>query len=81
MPRFSRARGDGAGPRAYFINPKPRNFTDPAWQASVTDEHIRKIILEGGVSVGKSPLMPANPSLKDKPEVLDALLKKIRGFQ
>jgi mono/diheme cytochrome c family protein len=22
------ARGDGAGPRAYFINPKPRNFVE-----------------------------------------------------
>lgn len=26
-------RGDGKGPRAYFINPKPRNFLDPAAQA------------------------------------------------
>lgn len=24
------ALGDGQGPRAYFINPKPRNFVDPA---------------------------------------------------
>lgn len=27
------AAGDGKGPRAYFINPKPRNFHDPAAQA------------------------------------------------
>ncbi|MBI5897942.1 MAG: c-type cytochrome [Rhodocyclales bacterium] len=25
------AKGDGKGPRAYFINPKPRNFLDPAF--------------------------------------------------
>jgi mono/diheme cytochrome c family protein len=25
------AKGDGKGPRAYFINPKPRVFTDPAF--------------------------------------------------
>lgn len=28
------AKGDGQGPRAYFINPKPRIFTDPAFQRS-----------------------------------------------
>lgn len=26
-------KGDGKGPRAYFINPKPRIFTDPDFQA------------------------------------------------
>lgn len=25
------AKGDGKGPRAYFINPKPRNFIDPSF--------------------------------------------------
>jgi mono/diheme cytochrome c family protein len=28
------AKGDGKGPRAYFINPKPRNFLDPAFTSS-----------------------------------------------
>lgn len=28
------AKGDGKGPRAYFINPKPRVFTDPAFTAA-----------------------------------------------
>ena len=28
------AKGDGKGPRAYFINPKPRIFTDPAFTSS-----------------------------------------------
>lgn len=28
------AKGDGKGPRAYFINPKPRNFLDPAFTTS-----------------------------------------------
>ncbi len=27
------AKGDGKGPRAYFINPKPRVFTDPTFTA------------------------------------------------
>jgi len=28
------AKGDGKGPRAYFINPKPRNFLDPVFASA-----------------------------------------------
>lgn len=72
--------GVGDGPAAATLDPKPRNYTDKAWQASVTDEQIKQTILLGGAGVGKSPLMPAQPQLKDKPEVLDALVKHIRSF-
>jgi mono/diheme cytochrome c family protein len=72
--------GAGDGPAAANLTPKPRNYTDPAWQASVTDDQIRKTILEGGQAVGKSPMMPGQPQLKDQPEVLDNLVKIIRGF-
>jgi cytochrome c553 len=72
--------GTGRGPASENLNPKPRNYTDPAWQASVTDEDIRKTILLGGQATGKSASMPGNPDLKDKPEVLDELVKIIRGF-
>ncbi len=72
--------GAGDGPAAVNLTPKPRNYTDPAWQASVTDDQIRKTILEGGQGVGKSPMMPGQPQLKDQPEVLDNLVKIIRGF-
>jgi cytochrome c553 len=74
------ADGTGTGPAAASLNPKPRNYTDPAWQASVTDEQIKQIILKGGTGVGKSPLMPAQPQLENTPEVLDGLVKIIRGF-
>jgi cytochrome c553 len=73
--------GTGRGPQAENLNPKPRNYTDAAWQASVTDEDLRKTILLGGQAVGKSASMPGNPDLKDKPEVLDELVKIIRGFK
>ena len=72
--------GTGNGPAAANLNPKPRNYTDPAWQASVTDDDIRKTILLGGQGVGKSPMMPGQPQLKETPEVLDELVKIIRGF-
>jgi cytochrome c553 len=74
------ADGSGNGPAAESLNPKPRNYTDPAWQASVTDDDIKKIILEGGQAVGKSPMMPAQSQLKDKPEVVNELVAIIRGF-
>src|SRR6476661_8865089 len=44
--------GMGNGPGAAALNPKPRNYTDKTWQASVTDDQIKKIILEGGAAVG-----------------------------
>jgi mono/diheme cytochrome c family protein len=69
--------GDGSGAAA--LNPKPRNYTDVAWQKSVTDEQIKKTILYGGAAVGKSPSMPANPDLDGKPE-LDGLVAKVRSF-
>lgn len=71
--------GHGDGPGAAALNPKPRNYTDLAWQHSVKDEDIKKTILYGGAAVGKSPNMPANPDLEGKPE-LDALLAIVRGF-
>ncbi|HEY8075898.1 MAG TPA: hypothetical protein VIF62_17345, partial [Labilithrix sp.] len=70
----------GDGPAAKGLSPQPRNFHDDAWQASVTTEHITKIIRLGGQSVGKSPTMPANPDLVDKGAVVAALTGKIRGF-
>ncbi|MEO7091972.1 MAG: c-type cytochrome [Polyangiales bacterium] len=72
--------GMGDGPAAASLNPKPRNYTDAAWQASVTDDDIKKIILEGGQAVGKSGMMPAQVQLKGKPEIVDGLVKIIRGF-
>lgn len=75
------AEGKGDGPGAAAMDPKPRDYTDGEWQASVTDEELKKVILGGGMAVGKSPLMPGNPDLKDKPELVDALVKKVRGFQ
>jgi mono/diheme cytochrome c family protein len=74
------ADGTGNGPAAASLNPKPRNYTDPAWQASITDDQIKDIILKGGAGVGKSPAMPGQPQLQDHPEVLDGLIKIIRGF-
>jgi len=73
--------GHGDGPGAAALDPKPRTFVDAAWQDSVTDEQIQKTIVFGGAAVGKSPMMPAQPQLKGKTEVLQALTKIVRGFR
>ena len=74
------ADGRGDGPGAAGLDPKPRNYHDAAWQASVSDEHLAEIIVEGGTSVGRSPLMPPNPDLEAKPEVVAALVAHIRSL-
>jgi cytochrome c5 len=74
------ASGHGDGPNGASLNPKPRDYTDKAWQKSVTDAELRKAILEGGAAVGKSAAMPPNPTLRDKPEVVDALVKLVRSY-
>jgi hypothetical protein len=73
--------GAGDGPGAAALNPKPRAFGDATWQASVTDDQIKKTIVEGGAAVGKSPAMSANPELADKPDELTALVKIVRDFK
>jgi mono/diheme cytochrome c family protein len=73
--------GKGDGPASAALNPKPRNYTDAKWQDSVTDEHIEKTIVNGGASVGLSPLMVPNPDLAGKPETVKELRKIIRGFK
>lgn len=71
-------KGDGAGSAA--LEPKPRDLTSAEWQASVTDEHLTKIIVYGGSAVGKAATMPANPDLEAKPAVVAELVKYIRAL-
>jgi cytochrome c553 len=72
--------GKGDGPAAANLNPKPRDYSSGEWQQSVTDEEIATIIVKGGQGVGKSPLMPPQPQLTNKPEVVDEMVKLIRAF-
>mgnify|MGYP001570579702 CR=1 FL=1 len=72
--------GIGDGPAGAVLNPKPRNYTDKTWQSLVEDDYLAEVIVGGGVSKNLSPLMPPNPDLADKPEVVRGLVKIIRGF-
>jgi mono/diheme cytochrome c family protein len=72
--------GKGDGAAAAALSPKPRDLTDAVWQKTLADDYVEKIIVQGGAGVGKSPLMPPNPDLADKPEVVKGLLVLVRGF-
>ena len=73
-------QGEGNGPASAGLTPRPRNLTDKAWQGSVTDEHIEKIIQYGGAAVGKSAAMPPNPDLASKAATVAALREHVRSL-
>ena len=60
-------RGDGAGPRAYFINPKPRNFIEPASRA-----RFNRLVLYAAVSEGRNGSeMPAWKQVATPQQIAD----------
>jgi mono/diheme cytochrome c family protein len=58
--------GKAATPTAQALNPKPRDHTDGAYMNQLSDEHLAKVIKNGGPAVGKSPIMPAHTDLNDQ---------------
>jgi mono/diheme cytochrome c family protein len=59
-------KGEGDGPVSAGLNPKPAKHSDAAYMDALSDEHIFKVIKEGGPAVGKSPLMaPWGGTLSD----------------
>ncbi len=61
------ARGDGAGPRAYFINPKPRNFIEDASRT-----RLNRVALYAAVSAGKlGTEMPAWSTVATPQQIAD----------
>lgn len=74
------ATGHGDGPMSAQLTPRPRDYSDKAWQATVTDAQLGAIILKGGAAFGKSAMMAPRPELDGKPEVLAALVAMVRSF-
>jgi mono/diheme cytochrome c family protein len=52
-------RGDGDGPGAAALDPKPAKHSDSAYMDALSDDHLLRVIQQGGPAVGRSPLMPA----------------------
>ena len=58
--------GKANTPTAQALNPKPRDHTDGAYMNQLSNEHLSKVIKQGGTAVGKSPIMPPHADLNDQ---------------
>lgn len=70
------AKGDGQGPRAYFINPVPRDFTDPAVRATFN----RPVIYEAVAKGRTGSEMPAWSKVLSEQEIADVSEFVFRRF-
>lgn len=59
--------GDGRGPRAYFINPKPRNFLHTASRAALNRPALYQAVAKGKIGTE----MPAWDKVLDPQEIAD----------
>ncbi len=74
------AQGQGNGPVAASLNPKPANFTSAAFWQGKADAELVKAIRQGGASVNRSASMPAWGSVIDADQATQmvAWLKTLR---
>ena len=72
--------GRGDGPSGRALRQRPRDFHDPAWQASRDDAWLRRVIVEGGGAHGLSADMAANADLAGRPAMVTELVRVVRGF-
>lgn len=60
------ADGKAQTPTAKALKPSPRDHTDGAYMNALSNEHLAKVIKEGGTAVGKSPIMPPQTDLNEQ---------------
>ena len=72
--------GQGNGPGAAALHPKPANFTSAAFWLGKTDAELTKAITQGGASVGRSGAMPAWGSVYN-PAQVQALLAYLKTLK
>ncbi len=72
--------GDGMGAAGLALDPRPADFTDPAFWETRDDERVKTAIRDGGVAVGASALMAPWGALYDDAQ-LDALVEYVRSFE
>ena len=70
--------GNGDGPNVTKDFPvSPRNFTDAGEMNKLSDADLKNVVLDGGPSVSKSPMMPPWGKTLTADEV-DGLVKYLR---
>lgn len=65
--------GRGDGPVGRALNPRPADHTSTARMGQLSDEHVIKVIREGGASVGKSPMMAPWGGILSEQDIRDVL--------
>jgi len=70
------SKGDGKGPRAYFINPKPRNFIDPKFRLAFNRPAIYTAVHDGRLGAE----MPAWSKVLNEQEMTDVSEFVFRRF-
>lgn len=71
--------GKGDGPAGAALNPKPRNFSDKAWQTATNDDRIKTVLAKGGTAVGLSPMMAAFGAILTA-EQIEEMVGHVRSF-
>ncbi len=51
------SEGRGDGPAGLALQPPPTNHTDGAYMNALSNDHLYKVVYDGGVAVGKSASM------------------------
>jgi len=52
-------KGEGDGPKAEELKIKPQDHTNASYMSTRTDKQLKYVIRNGGISISKSPFMPA----------------------
>lgn len=65
--------GKGDGVAAQALDPKPRDLSDASFTSTVSNEHLYKVIKDGGQAVGLSPLMAAWGGILSEAEIWDVI--------
>lgn len=65
--------GKGDGVAAAALDPKPRDLSDAAYVSTLSNEHLFKIIKEGGPAVGLSPMMAAWGGVLSEQQIWDVI--------
>lgn len=72
--------GMGDGPAGMALDPRPASFADVAFWETRDDEHIFKVIKEGGAAVGRSPLMVGWGAMYSDDQIHE-LVEHVKGFK
>lgn len=65
--------GDGDGPLSATLDPKPARHSDGAYMNALSDEHLVRVIRDGGPAVGKSALMAPWGGLLSDAQIADVV--------